>query len=84
MRDVKVPKENISDRRAKVKGCAYGTRFWSNHLRRVLHRRGEDLPGTRGQTREYAKANSIKTLGNFHLVKKKSRGSAADAYAMER
>ena len=42
--DMPVPRENILGRIGqRVEGRADGARFWPDHVRRLLHRRGEDL-----------------------------------------
>ena len=40
----------------RSEGRADGARFWADHFRRVLHRRGQDLFGISGRTREHAQA----------------------------
>jgi len=69
MRDVKGA-ERISSTAGQRLKVALTVLDLSNHLRRVLHRRGEDFAWNSRQTREYAKAKFNKTLGNFHGKRK--------------
>ena len=84
LRNVKVPKENVLGPLGKgLQGRADRSRFRTHHVRRMLHRRSQDLSRVRPIEHANTRKQFNKTLGNFHLVKKKIARIAADAYAME-
>ena len=75
LRDVKVPKENIlGPLGQRLEGCADGSRFRADNIRRVLHRRGENCLGWRSSTPIHGN-NSTKRSAIFIWCKRKSRAS---------
>jgi len=83
LRDVKVPKENILGAAGqRPEGRADRAGFWSDTFRRCCTGAAKTclrLAVEHANTRKQFN----KTLGEFHLVKKKIARIAADAYAME-